>query len=108
MVPRMRREEKDAKRQRSEPTTPRSTSSRPPREYDEVMGITQVKPRDAERFEEGIDSDFQHAEEVITGETGARKAGTIDSTRLEHPRKGKLSCMSHCLPKREDLPHHLM
>ena len=63
-------EEKDAKRQRSEPTTPRSTSSRPPHEYDEVMGITQVEPRDAERFEEGIDSEFQDAEEVITGETG--------------------------------------
>ena len=64
--------EKDAKRQRSEPTTPRSTSSRPPHEHDEVMGITQVEPRDAEgeRFEEGIDSEFQDAEEVTTGETG--------------------------------------
>ena len=47
--------EKDAKRQRSEPTTPISTSSRPPNEYDEVMGITQVDPREAERFEEGIE-----------------------------------------------------
>ena len=62
-------EEKDAKRQRSEPTTPRSTSSRPPREYDEVMGITQVEPRDAERFEEGNDSEFHDAEEVTTRET---------------------------------------
>ena len=62
-------EEKDAKRQRSEPTTPRSTSSRPSHEYDEVMGITQVEPRDAERFEEGNDSDFQDAEEVTTKET---------------------------------------
>ena len=35
-------EEKDAKRQRSAPTTPRSTSSIHPNEYDEVMGITQV------------------------------------------------------------------
>ena len=34
--------EKDAKGQGSEPTTPISTSSRPPNEYDEVMGITQV------------------------------------------------------------------
>ena len=51
-------EEKDAKRQRSEPTTPRSTSSRLPHEYDGVMGITQVEPRGAERFEEGNDSDF--------------------------------------------------
>ena len=48
--------EKDAKSQRSELTTARFTSSRPPREYDEVMGITQMEPRDAERFEEGIDS----------------------------------------------------
>ena len=34
--------EKDAKRQRSEPTTPISTSSRLPYEYDLLMGITQV------------------------------------------------------------------
>ena len=34
------------------------------------MGITQVEPKDAERFEEGIDSEFQDAEEVTTGETG--------------------------------------
>ena len=36
--------EKEAKRQRSEPITPISTSSRLPYEYDEVMGITQVNP----------------------------------------------------------------
>ena len=48
-------EEKDAKRRRSEPTTPKSTSRRP-REYDEVMGITRVEPRDAGRFQEGNDS----------------------------------------------------
>ena len=62
--------EKDAKRQRSEPTTPISTSSRPPHEYDEVMGITPMKPREAERFEERIESKFQDAEEIGTGETG--------------------------------------
>ena len=62
--------EKDAKRQRSEPTTPISTSSRPPHEYDEIMGITQVEPREAERFEEGVESEFQDAEEVRTRETG--------------------------------------
>ena len=62
-------EEKNVKRQRSEPTTPRSTSSRPPHESDEVMGIIQVEPRDAERFEEGNDSEFQDAEEVTTRET---------------------------------------
>ena len=49
-------EEKDAKRQRAAPTTPRSTSSIHPHDYDEVMGITQVEPRESERFEEGIES----------------------------------------------------
>ena len=34
--------EMEAKRQRPEPTTPISTSSRLPYEYDKVMGITQV------------------------------------------------------------------
>ena len=48
----------EAKRQKSEPTTPISTSSRPPNEYDEVMGITQVDSREAERFEEGLESEF--------------------------------------------------
>ena len=33
--------EKEAKRQRSEPTTPVSTSSRLPYEYDALMGITE-------------------------------------------------------------------
>ena len=55
--------EKDAKRQRSEPTTPISTSSRLPHEYDEVMGITQVDPREAERFEEGLDLEYHDASE---------------------------------------------
>ena len=45
---------KEAKRQKSEPTTPISTSSRPPNEYDEGMGLTQVDSREAERFEEGL------------------------------------------------------
>ena len=58
--------EKDANRQRSEPTTPISTSSRPPHEYDEVMGITQVEPREAERFEEGIEPEFQDVDEGDT------------------------------------------
>ena len=48
---------KEAKRQKSEPTTPISTSSRPPNEYDEVMGITQVDPGEADRFE-GVEPEF--------------------------------------------------
>ena len=54
---------KEAKRQKSEPTTPTSTSSRLPYEHDEVMGITQVDPREAERFEEGLDSEYHDATE---------------------------------------------
>ena len=54
---------KEAKRQKSEPTTPISTSSRHPNENDEVLGITQVDPREAERFEEGLDSEYHDADE---------------------------------------------
>ena len=55
--------EKDAKRQRSEPTTPISISSRPPHEYDDVTRITQVEQRETDRFEEGVEPEFQDAEE---------------------------------------------
>ena len=55
--------EKEAKRQRSEPTTPISTSSRLPYEYDEVMGITQVNPREADSVEEGLDLECHDASE---------------------------------------------
>ena len=48
--------EKEAKRQRSEPTTPVSTSSRLPYEYDALMGITRVGTKEAE----GFDEDFRH------------------------------------------------
>ena len=37
--------EKEAKRQRSEPSTPVSTPRRLPYEYDALMGITKVEPR---------------------------------------------------------------
>ena len=63
MVPLDEEGEKEAKRQRSEPTTPISTSSRLPYEYDEVMGITQVDPREAEGFEEGLDLEYHDASE---------------------------------------------
>ena len=57
---------KEAKRQKSEPTTPTSSSSsRLPREYDEVMGITQVDPREAERFEEGLDPTQQRNHKTL-------------------------------------------
>ena len=52
--------EKKAKRQRSEPTTPVSTSSRHPYEYDALMGITRVGTKEAEGFEEDLDSTEYH------------------------------------------------
>ena len=99
--------EKDAKRQRSEPTTPRSTSSRPPREYDEVMGITQVEPRDAERFEEGIDSEFQDAEEVTTGETGEVMEAEVHGVGGFHGGFGSATlreCLDRINQSRTDAP----
>ena len=42
---------KEPKRQKSEPMTTISTSNKLPHEYDEVMGIIQVDPREAEKFD---------------------------------------------------------
>ena len=55
--------EKEAKCQRSEPTTPISTSSRLPYEYDQVMGITQVDSGETEGFDEGLDLEYHDATE---------------------------------------------
>ena len=63
--------EKEAKRQRSEPTTPIFTSSRMPYEYDQLMGITQVESGGAERFEEGLDLEYHDAtENPVANEPG--------------------------------------
>ena len=74
---------KEAKRQKSEPTAPISTSSRPPNEYDEVMGITQVDSREAERFEEGLESEFHDV---------AEESPDIPTNK---PNSGHASCFSH-------------
>ena len=69
--------EKEAKRQRSEPTTPISTSSRLRYEYDQVMGITQVGSGETEGFEEGIDLEYHDAAEdpnVLEPEENTREA----------------------------------
>ena len=55
--------EKEAKRQRSEPTTPISTSSRLPYEYDQLMGITQVDSRETEGIEKEVDLEYHDAKE---------------------------------------------
>ena len=52
--------EKEAKRQRSEPTTPVSTSGRLPYDYDAVMGITRVGTKEAEGFDEELDTSEYH------------------------------------------------
>ena len=66
--------EKEAKRQRSEPTTPISTSSRLPYEYDLLMGITQVGSGEAEGSEEGVDTEYHDAtEDPIVLESGENK-----------------------------------
>ena len=52
--------EKEAKRQRSEPTTPVSTHSLSPYDYDAVMGITRVGTKETEGFEKGLDSPEYH------------------------------------------------
>ena len=54
---------KEAKRQRSEPTTPVSTSSRLPYEYDMMMGITQVGSGETQGFDEGTDLVYHDAAE---------------------------------------------
>ena len=72
---------KEAKRQKSEPTTPISTSSRLPHEYDEATGITQVDPREAERFEEGLDSEYHDASE--------------EPPDIERPEPTHTPCFSH-------------
>ena len=52
--------EKEAKRQRSEPSTPVSTPRRLPYEYDALMGITKVVTKEAEGFDEDLDSTEYH------------------------------------------------
>ena len=67
---------KEAKRQRSEPTTPISTSSRLPYEYDQMMGITQVGSGETEGFEEGTDLVYHDAAEdpnVLESESNERE-----------------------------------
>ena len=69
--------EKKAKRQRSEPTTPVSTSSRLPYEYDALMGITKVGTKEAEGFEEDLDTTEYHD----ATEEPVRKEETDDKLR---------------------------
>ena len=89
---------KEAKRQKSEPTTPISTSSRPPNEYDEVMGITQVDPGEAARFEEGVDPEFQDVEEELPKEVEAKLDLGTHGSGVSHGGFGR-SSLQECLDK---------
>ena len=73
--------EKEAKRQRSEPTTPVSTSGRLPYDYDAVMGITKVGTKEAEGFDEDLDAAEYHdaAEEPIRKD---ESDNTVEPQRL--------------------------
>ena len=68
--------EKEAKRQRSNPGTPVSTPHRMPYDYDAVMGITRVGTREAEGFDEDLDSTEYHDANDTTEETTRKEEGT--------------------------------
>ena len=98
---------KEAKRQKSDPTTPSSTSSRPPNEYDEVMGIAQVDPREAERFEEGVELEVQDVEEELPRESEARSEVKTHGSGVSHRGFGSSSlqeCLDRLNQTRVDVP----
>ena len=74
--------EKEAKRQRSNSGTPVSTPRRMPYEYDAVMGITRVRTREAEGFEEELDNSEYHDANDTTEETTRKEE--IETDTLEH------------------------
>ena len=74
--------EKEAKRQRSNPGTPVSTPRRMPYDYDAVMGITRVGTREAEGFDEDLDStEYHDAQDPI--EESTRKEETEAETSMQ-------------------------
>ena len=71
--------EKEAKRQRSNPGTPVSTPRRMPYDYDAVMGITKVGTREAEGFDEDLDSTEYHDANDTTEEPIRKEETETDS-----------------------------
>ena len=72
--------EKEAKRQRSNPGTPVSTPRRMPYDYDAVMGITRVGTREAEGFDEDLDSTEYHDANDTTEETTRKEETEADTS----------------------------
>ena len=71
--------EKEAKRQRSNPGTPVSTPRLMPYDYDAVMGITRVGTREAEGFDEDLDSTEYHDANDNTEEPIRKEEAEADS-----------------------------
>ena len=73
--------EKEAKRQRSEPSTPVSTPRRFPYGYDAIMGITKVGTKEAEGFDEDLDStEYHDANDTTDDPTRKDETECISST----------------------------
>ena len=72
-------EKKKQKRQRSNPGTPVSTPRRMPYDYDAVMGITRVGTREAEGFDEDLDSTEYHDANDTTEEPIRKEETETDS-----------------------------
>ena len=101
--------EKEAKRQRSESTTPISTSSRLPYEYDQVMGITQVGSGETEGFEEGTDLVYHDAAEdpsVLESEENTQEA--VLSHGGNPQRKSPATCHSGAKMENRSGPPQVM
>ena len=75
--------EKEAKRQRSDPGTPVSTPRRMPYDYDAVMGITRVGTREAEGFDEDLDSTEYHDANDMTEEPIRKEESLVDTQTLK-------------------------
>ena len=71
--------EKEAKRQRSNPGTPVSTPRLMPYDYDAMMGITRVGTREAEGFDEDLDSTEYHDANDNTEEPIRKEETEADS-----------------------------
>ena len=71
--------EKEAKRQRSNPGTPVSTPRRMPYDYDAMMGITRVGTREAEGFDEDLDSTEYHDANDNTEEPIRKEETDVDT-----------------------------
>ena len=94
-------EEKDAKRQRSESTMPRSTMGTLPYEYDRVMGVASVDSHKSVRSGEGddpepmnsLDTVAHHREEEVSNDQ-EKEVGRCDVTSVVGESHGRFGSAS--------------